>query len=961
MMNPRLITAAAATAVTLLTCATAVAANVTYRDLTPADEALLKRDLPHLKDDPDMPALDDAIRLLMARGTYENIFVERDAGGNYAIIGKPLRIVEKVELHGVQNGSESELRDLLEFKTADRFERKKAVSAGERMKQYYGERGYFNTVIELNFEKAESKNIHLVFNIQERPPCLIRTLGIETVNTDLKELLESNFKNLRGKPLTTDRVQKMMRHLDELLIDNRYLATEVVGPDAKYNPEKTEAFMQIEVREPYRWEFYFEGNDAFSTVDVYHALDLKNRERRNVDPANEGAERLRRAYLERGYPNAQIETKVTNAPGSYLRRVYYKIAEGPRVKIKAIEVQGRVSRKSAYYQYFILANSSDLISDGYYNRVDLENGFKNLVTELRNQGFLHAKVLSSRIEYNELKNKVTVVLLLEEGSQTQVRGLDFVGNKFFSSFELAEVTGLETNSPLKLDKFETSLAKLKAFYHDQGFMEMKLLNEGEDLIQYNDKGTQARVVFQIYEGPRIRVHAIRVEGNVLTQTQVIMKETDFKLGEVLTPQKIEDATVRLNKMNLFSRVDIRTAEEGTSLSERTLLISVSEREPGMFTFGGGVTNERNLTVRGFTALSYNNLFGTARAISGRAEIRSNVAKLKYPESEITAGYLEPFLFNTRTRGRVNLTRSQYVFNYIPTINNQTVDVTEINIKNKVDFLIERDLTQHTKLTWKTWSIESRQDFERHGRCLPDPKNPNAPYDINGHCPATNMQVASIGPQVDVDYRDNPFLPTRGSFTRFGLDYSRPSLGSSRGVEFYKADGGFTYYQRMGSPRVVWANAIRGGYLRNLSTDAGSGVPTDWSFVLGGIYTIRGFDLSSPFNRVPKEGEGGNTKDHPTGFVLGTANDKFIKDTSEYYLIKSELRFPLYGDWGGVVFYDGGAVYISGYKFDRPYRDSVGFGVRYNTPVGPVAIDWAFKIRPENHEASNQVHFSIGTF
>ena len=151
----------------------------------------------------------------------------------------------------------------------------------------------------------------------------------------------------------------------------------------------------------------------------------------------------------------------------------------------------------------------------------------------------------------------------------------------------------------------------------------------------------------------MKAHALEftrfVQGNSLTQSRVILKETDLKLGEVLTPQKVDDATVRLNKMNLFSRVDIRTLEEGTTVSERTLVISVSERDPGLFSFGGGVTNERNMTARAFTGLKVTcNPFGTAQ-VSGRAEVRSNVAKLKYPESEITAGYLEPFLFDTRTR------------------------------------------------------------------------------------------------------------------------------------------------------------------------------------------------------------------------------------------------------------------------------------------------------------------------
>ena len=308
---------------------------------------------------------------------------------------------------------------------------------------------FFNTVIQLNFNKSENKNIQLVYEIQERPPCLIRSLVFEAANTDLKQMLDSSFASLRGKPLTTERVRKLMQGMEKKLIDKRYLASEMIGPEAKYNPEKTEAFLQFEVREPYRWEFYFAGNSAFSTADVYKALDLLNHERKNVDPANEGSERLRRAYLERGFPNVVIETKIDNAQGSYLKRVHYKISEGPRVKIKAIEMQGRVSRKSEFYEEFILNNSSDLVAQGYYNRTALENGFKNLVTDLRNQGFLHAKVLSSRIEYNDKKDQVTVVLLLEEGPQTQIRALDFIGNKFFSSFELANVTELEKLDPLK--------------------------------------------------------------------------------------------------------------------------------------------------------------------------------------------------------------------------------------------------------------------------------------------------------------------------------------------------------------------------------------------------------------------------------------------------------------------------------------------------------------------------------
>lgn len=943
-----------------------MAATVSFHDLSAKDEEHLKKTLPKLlTSDVDQATLDESIRVLMSRGYYENVFVERKANGNYEIIGKPLRVIEEIKFAGVHEVSESDLRDLVDFKIGDRFDRKRAVASAEKIKNYYGEHGYFNAVVELNFQKTESKNIRLVFDVNEKEPCLIKTLNFETPNTDLKALLNSKFKRLKKKPLTTDRARRLMQDLANILIDHRYLAPEIVGPDAKYNPTKTEAYMSIEVHDPYRYEFYFDGNKFFTTVDVYRALDLTNRERKNVDPASEGAERLRRAYLDKGLPNVQIETKVITPPEApFLRRVYYTINEGPRVRIKAIEIQGRVTHNPKYYENIILNNSSDLVAKGWYNRADLETGFKNLTTELRNQGYLRARVLSSRIEYNDKRDQATVILLLEEGPQTQIRGLDFTGNKFFSNFELAEVTGLETNTPLRLPAFEESLARLKDFYHRQGFIEMRLLNESsDDIIKYNDKGTQARIQFQIYEGPRVRVHSIVIEGNTMTQARVILKEADFQLGEVLTPQKIDDATTRLRRLNIFSRVEIHTQEENTNISERTLQISVTESLPGTFTPGIGVTNERNLTLRGYASISYNNIKGTARAVSARAEIRNNVAEVRYNESDITVGYLEPFLFDTRTRGRINLTRKEYVYDYRagdPTPGPSFADIIQ---KNRVDFLTERDLTAHTKFTYKLWSLESRTEFERYHRCLPDPKD-DIFHPEKGKCSANVMQVSTIGPQLDIDYRDNPFLPTSGTYTHWSFDYSNPNLGSSQGVEFYKTELSFTHYKQIGSPKIVWANSARGGYLSNQSRQDGSGVPSDYVFELGGISTLRGFDLSSPNERIPKDGD--------DGWFLGTANDKRVARDSNYYLLKSEMRFTVFGNYGFVLFYDGGAVRVSGYHFRHTYRDNVGFGLRYNTPVGPVALDFAFKLNPEGAEYVNgklvndpesplRVQFSIGTF
>src|SRR5690606_11432187 len=115
-----------------------------------------------------------------------------------------------------------------------------------------------------------------------------------------------------------------------------------------------------------------------------------------------------------------------------------------------------------------------------------------------------------------------------------------------------------------------------------------LLNEGEELIQYNDRGTQANIRFDIYEGPKVEVVKITLEGNTFTKSDVILRTIDIEVGDILTPAKMDESEIRLNRLGLFSRASIRTLEDGTNVAQRTVVVSVNERDPGTFRVGAGV-------------------------------------------------------------------------------------------------------------------------------------------------------------------------------------------------------------------------------------------------------------------------------------------------------------------------------------------------------------------------------------
>ncbi|MNL18109.1 outer membrane protein assembly factor YaeT [compost metagenome] len=265
------------------------------------------------------------------------------------------------------------------------------------------------------------------------------------------------------------------------------------------------------------------------------------------------------------------------------------------------------------------------------------------------------------------------------------------------------------------------------------------------------------------------------------------------------------------------------------------------------------------------------------------------------------------------------------------------DLAQVTEVNSTTYSIEKDFTSDILGIWDIWSLATYKDFGA---------NDSYPY------PVTEQNIATIGPTVDLDFRDNPFVPTKGNFTRVNAEYSSPFLGSTKTIEYWRTTASFTHYSRVDEWQkqpVVWANQLRGGYLKNLSTDPNGGVPWDKKgFTLGGRSTVRGY-------------EAGTQEVFPNRSDLGDTDKYILTTDSTMFLIKSEVRFPLYNSLGGALFYDGGAVYITDLYLSDPYRDSAGFAIRYNTPVGPLSLEFAWKLDKKKGENPWRFHLAIGAF
>ena len=150
-------------------------------------------------------------------------------------------------------------------------------------------------------------------------------------------------------------------------------------------------------------------------------------------------------------------------------------------------------------------------------------------------------------------------------------------------------------------------------------------------------------------------------------------------------------------------------------------------------------------------------------------------------------------------------------------------------------------------------------------------------------------------------------------------------------------------------------------MRNLSGKNASGIPAVKSFFLGGSSTIRGFQNRT--ERVPDVQE----LCAQQGFNPCELEDFYVPKESSYFLLKTEFRFPINETFGGLIFYDGGAVYLTGIRLDDNYRDTVGAGLRFETPVGAFVVEIGFKLDRKStavqrtQEGAFAFHLSLGSF
>jgi outer membrane protein insertion porin family len=526
----------------------------------------------------------------------------------------------------------------------------------------------------------------------------------------------------------------------------------------------------------------------------------------------------------------------------------------------------------------------------------LQADVRTLTRALEEEGHSEARVESA---VQEGGGELPVVFRARPGPRSVIES--FVVD---SPVTLSQATRLTLRSqpghPYKVRELAADRNALLSTYRDAGYLDATVTPE----VTLSDDHTAVRIRLLVEPGARTEVAAVVVSGLHSTREQVVRRELLIEEGKPLGLGQLLESQKRLGALGIFDRVSLTDQAAGPG-GRRNVVVAVDEAPRTTFSYGVGYS-EREL-LRGSLEVTRRNLGGKDRTLSA-------YARGSFRGSRFVLGYREPYLFGRK--------RDLYLAGF-----REEEDRTGFNFKRTG--VLAQTLTRlgdHTSLSARY----TFQDTQVFGLQIPldEVDRQFRTYTLSG--PSLSFLA---------DQRDDALEPHRGLFLGADVQSSFRFLGGARFVKgFLQA----ATYRRVRT-NLILAVAGRLGLARTFGVGEPVLLPLPERFFAGGDYGPRGFktDFAGPLE-------------------LGSSNELVPTGGNALVFGGLELRYDLRRTLSFAVFTDAGSVYprVSDIDLQEIFY-TAGLGLRYKTPVGPVRVDWGYKLNRRPGESAYRIHVTIG--
>ncbi len=648
----------------------------------------------------------------------------------------------------------------------------------------------------------------------------------------------------------------------------------------------------------------------------------------------EGARNLRDHFQSKGYSDVDVSFRELPAENDE-RTIEYAIARGPKLRLTHLEIQGATKfPQDELRDRMFLRASSFRYRGGRYSEGFLKRDEENIASYYRDHGYRDVTVKStSERGYKGKSGDLALTIHIAEGALWTVENLDIAGlDSAIQDHVQAELKSTAGKPYSDLRVAQDRAAILNAC-HDQGFLHA-VFNYGAAPAGEH----RVNLHYVVTMGHQEFVRAVVVTGLRHAKPKLATQDIQLNAGDPISLPKIRDSQHDLYGRGIFANVNTAIQNHDGDERQKNVLFDFTESHRYSLTVGVGAEIARlgataaNINApqqnTGFTPLVEANL--SRLDCFGLAQTATVSTRLSTLEQRGSLTYEIPRAFEV-TNGILT----------ISTLYDVNRDVLTFASRRE-----EASLQWQQKFSSKS-RLQGRFAFRRVSTTdvvIPSLLVPQLLQPV---------RIGIVSGTYFQDHRDNPSDPHSGFYNTVDAGIANGIFGSQR--NFGRILGRNSTYHRL-SKNLILARQTTIGLIKPFHTPTNftesEAIPLPERFFGGGSLSDRAFpeNQAGPRDIGTPAGPGATATD-PTGFPLG-GNAEFFNNV--------ELRFPLIGDnIGGVLFWDAGNVYdtISDISFrfhQRNPRDfdymvhSVGFGLRYRTPVGPIRADFAYSINPPRY-------------
>ncbi len=823
----------------------------------------------------------------------------------------PFRRIKDIKIQGAFPLLEREVRSAMKLYTGGGFDDEQVSEKENAIARLFRNEGYIAPEVNIVAEE-DPKDGSVVVYVNIDKGGFYRIKGVEIsgnqafsdarlklrISTWKSSLLFGEMKRFRQKDLHKD-----VKNLVTFYREQRYPEVSV-DSRVERDRETNHIFVFITVDEGPRYDIAFQGNKEFWDFTLRKDLILFKEGNKRDFGLRKSIRRVKDRYRKAGFPDVRVKTEsaIVEDNGRTLRKIRLLIEEGARYIVNTITITGNHAFDDEEIKKQMLTRRPGILAKGEFVPETLEEDIGAITPLYLKAGYMNARVTDDvtwREDPKEGKKLVDVALNIQEGVQTRVAFVTLNGVTALTESEALEAIALRKGEVFRSYMIRSDENTLSSLISEKGYPHVKVKGRADT----SEDGTQAAVIYEVDEGPFVKMGQVYCAGNFRTKGRVIKHAMELEPGEAFSLSKMLASQGNVRDIDAFDSVHFKTSGLKERAEEVNLLVEVEEKKPYYIQIGAGYDTTRRLY--GNTKVGDQNLFGLNKDAWAGLE----VSEIGY---RCDVGITEPRFLGFPISSTLNVSREKREeFN-------QDFGTRTFAGSLSFDHRFIEDYQAHLDFNY-----ERREQFQRNGDPIP-------PEEEDKFQPRS---ILIIRPALIYNSTDSFIRPKKGMFYSLSVDISKGIENSFD--NFFKYRFGARHFYTP-FERLTFGLRGRVGYIDPF--DVTSTIPEDQLFFLGGTSDVRGFKENM-------------LRFDSAGNAVGGRTEIFGSIEARIYL---GLNFEL------TMFCDTGSVRdpIKDRGSDE-FRSSAGFGLHYITPVGSIGILYGHKLDRKDRESPGRFHFMLG--